>query len=201
MDVSKERLQAMLGGAKAVMDKVNNTNFKVDHTRINETLTGDVDLLEALPDGATPHTNPTRQMGHTYQNLEKSKMPEAIKRAMVENPMPKFEMASGGGPTFSLDDVKNLVRPQIAPQAVQATQGAQPTYFNQTPINETTIVNSKGQMLITMTEAELDKKIQDKLLDFMATTFTKNLTETTIKRTITTLIKEGKIKVTPKSTK
>jgi len=197
MDVSKERLEAMLGGAKAVMDKVNNTNFKVDHTIINETLTGNVDLLEALPDGTTPHTNPARQISNTYQNLEKSKMPEAIKRAMVENPIPKFEMASGGGPTFSLDDVKKLVRPQIAPQA----QYVQPTQTQVSQINETTIVNSKGQMLITMTEAELDKKIQDKLLDFMATTFTKNLTETTIKRTITTLIKEGKIKVTPKSTK
>lgn len=197
MDVSKERLQAMLGGAKQVMDKVNATNFKVDHTRVNETLTGNVDLLDALPDGATPHSNPTRQMGYTYQNLEKSKMPEAIKRAMIENPMPKFEMASGGGPTFSLEDVKGLVRPQMAPQA----QEVQPIQTQVTQLNEASIVNSKGQMLITLTEAELDKKIQDKLLDFMATTFTKNLTETTIKRTITTLIKEGKIKVTPKSTK
>lgn len=195
MDVSKERLQAMLGGAKQVLDKVNNSNFKIDHNRLNETLTGDVNLLDALPDGATPQTNATRPMGNTYQNLEKSKMPEAIKRAMIENPIPKLEMASGSGPTFSIDDVKSLVRPQMAPQHVQAPQ------HTQTPINETKIMNSQGQMLITMTEAELDKKIQDALLEFMTTTFTKNLTENTIKRTITTLIKEGKIRVKPKTSK
>tara|TARA_R110000796_G_scaffold58413_4_gene134845 strand:+ start:4094 stop:4690 length:597 start_codon:yes stop_codon:yes gene_type:complete len=198
MDISKERLQAMLGGAKQVMDKVNGTDFKVDHTRINETLTGNVELLDSLPNGATPQTNPTREMGHSYQNLEKSKMPEAIKRAMVETPIPKFEMSSGGGPTFSLNDVKNLVKPQMAPQVQTQTQIPNQ---NNHKLNETTIVNSKGQMLITMTEAELDKKIQDKLLDFMATTFTKNLTENTIKRTISTLIKEGKIKVKQKTTK
>ena len=195
MDISKERLQAMLGGAKQVMDKVNNTNFKIDHNTINETISGNVELLDSLPNGVSPNTNPTRQMGNSYQNLHTSKMPEIIKKAMVENPIPKYEMASGSGPTFSLDDVKNLVRPQIASNNVQQVQ----PQYNQINENSTKFVNPNGQILITMTEAELDKKIQNALLEFMATTFTKNLTENTIKRTISTLIKEGKIRVKQKT--
>jgi hypothetical protein len=196
-DISKERLQAMLGGAKQVMDKVNDTDFKVDHSRVNETISGNVELLASLPDGATPQGNPTRPMGNNYANLHTSKMPDAIKNAMINNPMPKLEMGSGNGPTFTLEDVKSLVQPQLAPQNV--SQQA-PQQVSQS-INETSIVNSQGQRLITMTEAELDNKIQGALLEFMATTFTKNLTENTIKKTISTLIKEGKIKVKQKTTK
>jgi hypothetical protein len=196
-DISKERLQAMLGGAKQVMDKVNDTDFKVDHSRVNETISGNVELLASLPDGATPQGNPTRPMGNNYANLHTSKMPDAIKNAMINNPMPKLEMGSGNGPTFTLEDVKSLVQPQLAPQNVSQLAPQQVAQS----INETSIVNSQGQRLITMTEAELDNKIQGALLEFMATTFTKNLTENTIKKTISTLIKEGKIKVKQKTTK
>lgn len=196
-----ERLMAMLGGAKQVMDKVGDTNYNVDHARIQEGMTGgDVQLLDAIPNGATPQGNPTRPMGNSYKNLETSKMPQAIKDAMVENPMPQFEMASGGGPTFNLNDVKSLVRPQAQQQTNQGNHVRQIPQQQTQQINESSFVNTQGKMLVTLTEAELDKKINDALLQFMATTFTKNLTENTIKRTITTLIKEGKIKVSPKKT-
>lgn len=184
------RLKMMLSGAKQVMDKVNENNFKVKSNTHSNYSNSNVELLEKLPPNVTPKTNPTRVMGNSYPNLSKSKMPEHIKRAMVENPIPKLEMGSGGGPTFSLEDVKDIIN---TPQ-----QNYQPP---QNSLNESTIVNSQGQRLITMTEAELDKKIQDALLNFMATTFTKNLTENTIKKTITTLIKEGKIKVKQKPIK
>jgi hypothetical protein len=197
-----ERLMAMLGGAKQVMDKVGDTTYKVDHTRIQEGMSGgDVQLLDAIPNGAAPQSNPTRPMGNSYKNLETSKLPQAIKDAMVSNPMPQLEMASGNGPTFNLEDVKSLVRPQAHQQPTY-----QPQQFRQVAqqvpqqMNENSFVNSQGKMLVTLTEAELDKKINDALLQFMATTFTKELKENTIKRTITTLIKEGKIKVSPKKT-
>lgn len=195
----KERLMAMLGGAKQVMDKVDSANYKVDHSRIQEGMTGgDAQLLESIPNGATPQGNPTRPMGNSYKNLETSKMPQHIKDLMVSNPMPKFNMGSGNGPTFNLDDVKSLVKPQAhQPQQVNQVVKEIP---QQQQMNENSFVNSQGKMLVTLTEAELDKKIQDALLQFMATTFTKELKENTIKKTITTLIKEGKIKVSSKKT-
>jgi hypothetical protein len=196
----KADFMANLMKGKQIMDGAN--NYKVDHVALHQRMqgSGNDQLLESVPDGATPQTNATRPMGTPSVNqIENSNLPEEVKRLMIEQPMPKLEMGSGGGPTFSINDVKNLVQPQAAPQA--APQAVYSTQASPQRMNEATIVNSQGQMLITMTESELDKKINDKLLDFMATTFTKNLTETAIKRTISTLIKEGKIKVKQKTAK
>jgi hypothetical protein len=198
MNVDREKLMAMLGGAKAVMDKVNGTDYKVDHRSLNETIGGgNVEMLSQLPQNATPQSNPTRKMGNGLKNLSTTKMDPRIVDAMVNNPMPQFEMASGGGPTFSIDDVSSLVQAQ--PQAQPQTYAQQVPQAQQ--VNETKVMNSQGKMLITLTEEELDKKIQDALLNFMSTTFTKSLTENTIKRTMNLLIKEGKLKLNPKTTK
>lgn len=197
----KSDFMANLMRAKQTMDKVESTNFKIDTDRVHQMVSGgDVQYLNTIPEGATPHSNNiTRPVGNvTPEQINASKLPDAVKKIMIEKPIPKVEMASGGGPTFSMEDVHKLVRPQLAKPVQQ-----QPTTFSQVPnmINETTIVNSQGKMLITMTEAELDKKINDALMNFMATTFTKQLKEETIKKTISTLIKEGKIRVKQKTTK
>ena len=194
----KSDFMANLMRAKQTMDKVENTKFKIDTDRINQMVSGgDIQYTNTIPEGITPHSNnATRPIGNASpEQIRASKLPESIKKIMIENPIPKVEMASGGGPTFSIDDVKQLVRPQIAQPVPQQTS------FSQVPnmINETAIVNSQGKMLITMTEAELDKKINDALMNFMATTFTKQLKEETIKKTISTLIKEGKIRVKQKT--
>ena len=124
-------------------------------------------------------------------------MDPAILKAMVDNPMPQQTMASGNGPTFTLEDVQALVKkevtqaPQYAPQPISEQPVATHTVQGQ-------VVNNYGQKVITMTEAELEAKIKNTLFEFMATTFVKTLKEETIKKTIGTLIKEGKIKVSKK---
>jgi len=193
---NKADFMANLMRAKQTMNKVENSNFKIDHDRINQTISGDVPLLESLPDGATPAANVTRPFGNASPDIiNASRLPDAIKKIMIEQPIPKMTMASGEGVSFSLDDVKELVRPQIVQNSAPQNQ------ITTGDINETRIMNSQGKMLITLTEAELDKKINDALLSFMATTFTKQLKEETIKRTISTLIKEGKIRVKQKTIK
>jgi len=200
-----DRITAMLRGAKKVMDKVEGIQYSPNHntsTSINEedrfdAALPDMQLLTELPAGATPQSQPPSNspIKQTFRNLHTSKMAPEILKAMVENPI-QVPTISGlpGAQAFTLDDVKSLVRTEI-------NETAQPLTSNTIPqqITKPQVMNSQGQMLITMTEAELDKKIQDKLLAFMATTFTKTLTENTIKKTITTLIKEGKIRVKPKT--
>jgi len=196
----KADFMANLMKSKQIMDGAD--NIKIDHRALHQKMeqtSGGNQLLESLPDGATPQGNPTRPMGNPSINkIENSNLPDSVKKLMIEQPIPKMEMGSGGGPTFSIDDVKSLVQPRQVPQQIP-----QQGYVQQVPqqINETSFVNTQGKMLITLTEAELDKKINDALLTFMATTFTKELKENTIKRTISTLIKEGKIKVKQKTTK
>jgi hypothetical protein len=177
-------------------------NYKVDHKTVHQSMQANGDqLLESIPNGATPQRDVTKPMGNaSVETIKNSRLPDAVKKLMIEQPIPKLEMGSGGGPTFSLADVKGLVQPQMAQTQIPTQQVVNEQKFV-SPGVAPQITNSAGQMLITLTEAELDKKINDALLNFMATTFTKNLTENTIKRTITTLIKEGKIKVKQKTTK
>jgi len=185
------------------MDAVESGGYKVDHTQANAALQqGGTQLLESLPDGATPNVKVDRPMGNPDNSqIENSRLPDSVKKLMMERPIPKMEMGSGGGPTFTMDDVKSMVQstaPQVPQQATNAVyaQAPQPQQ-----ITETVVTNSKGQMLITLTEAELDKKIQDGVAKYMTEQFSKNLRKETIKRTMQTLISEGKLKVRTKPTK
>jgi hypothetical protein len=203
MSEQKTKLMEMLSGAKQVMDKVNDSNFKVDPEKVNRSMAQSGELLESLPEGATPqptpqHTNNASQSSGQYRNLGTSKMPDNIKEAMINNPIPKMDMNPDGNPSFSLEDVQELLNKNQQPTA-QPQQSQPQTQTQTNQVNESYITNSSGQRLITMTEAELDKKIDDALMNFMSKTFTKNLTENTIKKTINTLIKEGKLKVKSKT--
>ena len=208
MSNKKADFMANLIRAKQTMDAVESGEFKVDHSKVNSMLesSGSGQLLESLPDGAIPNRTIDRPMNAPNESqIDNSRLPDAVKKLMKEQPIPKMEMGSGGGPTFTIDDVRGMV--QKSPSVPQQQTQAQPTntYYTQTPqptqITETVVTNSQGKMLVTLTEEELDKKINDALMKFMTEHFTKNLKEETIKRTISTLIKEGKLKVRTKTTK
>lgn len=195
--MSDNRLLSMLAGAKNVMNKVETGDFKRGASgTLNESgLTGDK-LLAQVPQGGqgggyneyAPRPVDVNNMGGTpYKNLNTTKMPANIVQAMVDNPSQAPSMA---GPTFTLEDVSSLVNPN----ANQAPFTPPQHYPNQQPVQiDESIQQKYGQKTITLTEAELDAKIQNALFEFMSTTFTKNLKEQTIERTINALIKEGAI--------
>lgn len=193
---NNSKLMAMLAGAKNVMNKVESGDYavgNVDVAKQSQTSDNLVESVQGAPGGEyAPRPVSTKPMAQTYKNLSTSKMDPAILKAMVDNPIPQQTMASGNGPTFTLEDVQGLVHPQPTHQ-VQPTQQMQPVYEQAAPIN------TYGQKVITLTEAELEAKIKNTLFEFMATTFVKTLKEETIKKTITTLIKEGKLKVSKKT--
>ena len=51
--------------------------------------------------------------------------------------------------------------------------------------------------MITISEAGLRDMIKDVLIEYLSADYSKNITEGVIKKTINTLIKEGKIKTKP----
>jgi len=178
------RLKGILGNAKAIMNKVNANNYE----------TGNVDSSALVQDtsnyvneGASPTTqgaqllgDPTRKMGHVNQAaIANSKMPEAIKRAMMENPITQPTMNH----SFNLDDVADLIdeKPMPAPSTPR------------TQVNEQNMIH-KNNDSFTVSESTLRGIIKDVLVEYLAADYSKNLTEGVIKKTINTLIKEGKIK-------
>lgn len=180
-DLSK--LKGILGKAKAVMSAVNEGNYS----------TGNIDGSSLIQDTSSYAQAPNPQMGTntsmpsnyqqrpiTEQAIINSKMPEAIKRAMLENPIVQPTMNH----TFNLDDVSDLIeKPMPAPSARPVAR---------TKINES--VMSQQNDKFTVSESELRDVIKDVLIEYLTGEYQKQLTEGVIKKTINTLIKEGKIK-------
>ena len=177
-DLSK--LKGILGNAKAVMNKVNNGNYE----------TGNVDgnALVQSTDGYVPQDNVSTDnqvatMGNATRSMNQpnkeailnSKMPESIKKAMLENPIPQPKMNH----TFNIDDVSDLIdeKPIPAPSS-------------KPKLNEGIV---KGDT-ITVSESGLRDMIKDVLIEYLSADYSKNITEGVIKKTINTLVKEGKIK-------
>lgn len=184
-DLSK--LKGILGKAKAVMNTVNSGNYQpgsVDGSALVQNTDSYLDAAAMNQSGyAIPQQtgNPVRQPGRiTEDAINNSKMPEAIKRAMLENPIQQPTMNH----TFNLDDVSDLIeKPMPAPTA-------RPTARPQ--MNESVMTQQNDRF--TVSESALRGIIKDVLIEYLAGDYQKQLTEGVIKKTINTLIKEGKIK-------
>lgn len=176
IDVS--RLKGILGNAKNLMNKVETGDYE----------TGNVDPRGLTEDGVKemqaegikrPATS--NSTNGTYRNMSTSKMPDAIKKLMLEQPIPQL---TGPSHTFDLDDVIDE-----KPMHIKANPKAQRKTIKESHSND------NYSDLITISESELDARIQSKLIEYLVNNFTKTLTEEVIKKTISTLIKEGKLAV------
>tara|TARA_R110000796_G_scaffold61077_2_gene141428 strand:- start:67626 stop:68228 length:603 start_codon:yes stop_codon:yes gene_type:complete len=190
--VDMSKLQGILSKAKAVMNSVNEgsyTSGNVDSSMITQDTSGYVDKPQATQQTQTgqptPQTmgNPVRQPQSISESaINNSKLPQAIKDAMIKNPIVQSNPMMSS--SFSLQDVSELVEPKKQPQ-VRKPQPQQ--IMNENVISQT---NDK----FTVSEASLRGIIKDVLVEYLAADYSKNLTEGVIKKTINTLIKEGKIK-------
>ncbi len=192
-DINK--LKNLLSGAKQVMRKVETGDYSTGNVSLNEGVTGDqlVDgsnINQSAMGGVNTNNVAPKMMGNqpVYKNINESKMPDAIKNAMISNPIPQL---SGPNHTFTLDDVQDLVEKPMPTNYRPSTQ--------QNTVNES--VNQGGNTF-NVSEGTLraivKEMINEALLDFMSESYAKNLTENTIKKTINTLIKEGKIRTKKK---
>jgi len=191
--IDVNRLKGILGGAKAIMNKVETGDYttgNVDGRALNED-----GVQRMMAEGITrPQTSVAPQIQANqplYKNMETSNMPSAIKEAMMVTPIPQ---GNGVNHTFNLEDVQESPQRQQRPTQFPSTPktNPQPVYEQQQPIG----ANANGTF--TVSESALRAIVQDMLLEFMTQTFTQNLSEDVIKKTIGTLIKEGKINVKKK---
>ena len=192
--IDVNRLKGILGGAKAIMNKVETGDYttgNVDGRALNED-----GVQQMMAEGITrPQTSVAPQMQANqplYKNMESSNMPAAIKEAMMQTPIPQ---GNGVSHTFNLEDVQApQQQQQRAPQQYPTAPktNPQPVYEQQQPVGS----NANGTF--TVSESALRAIVNDMLLEFMTKTFAQSLSEDVIKKTIGTLIKEGKINVKKK---
>ncbi len=168
--VDLNKLKGILGNARAIMNKVEgdtktpNTNKYVENT--------DNYITEAeMQQQQQPINQPTQNRQITKEAIINSKLPDAVKKAMLENPI---QQTNGLTHTFNLDDVSDLVENK--------------------PTKRKKRVNETSSNKNTINEKYLRELIKDVLIEYLTTDYSKNLTEGVIKKTISTLLKEGKIK-------
>jgi len=177
--VDLNRLKGILGASKAIMNKVESGNFETGHVDPRGLTEDGVAQLQS--EGVTRPASQTGAAQYTNEMVMNSNLPEAIKKAMIDKPIPQL---TGPSYTFSLDDVSDI--------AHEKKMGL--------PKTPTKIVNesrSNQGDLITISKTQLNEMVNnmvnEKLLEHFTKSYNKTLTEETVKRTITTLINEGKI--------
>lgn len=204
IDVS--RLKGILKGAKDVMNKVETGDFSSGNIDTSNMVDGNSLVEGAGQQGYATQQNtqavaPQMRGGQPmYANMANSKLPDAVKQAMMEQPIAQM---SGPNHTFNLEDVLDEgekpmpTMQQQAQQRMQQAPAPQPAPQYRQPMQENVISNGNT---FTVSEAALRGIVKDVLLEFMTDTFTKSLSEEVIKKTMTTLIKEGKLAVKKKTT-
>jgi len=186
--VDLNKLKSILSNAKKIMKATDDKFQPKKQSGLNE---GRVDYNsgplyderdEREPNYPTPNLSeytsqePVQSVrDYTEEDIINSKLPPIVKEAMLRNPIPKPTMSFS---KFNLDGLEDLIeKPALKPAP-------------KTQIRES--INSSEQT-INISLSRLNEMIDKRVNEVLANMFAKTLAEQTIKKTIGTLIKEGKI--------
>lgn len=184
---SKEQLMNMLGGAKKLMDVVESGDFETGKVNPNALTESGVKTMMSENQGGIPTAAPTVPAGPTivdgkpqYKNMATSKLPDAIKQAMMESPI---EQISSPNHTFNLDDVEGLVEKD-------------PVYFTNQKKTKPQVVNEviDTKRLVGLNENQVRGIVQEEIIEFFAKYFTKTLTEDVHKKVMAQVLRKKRIK-------
>ena len=199
--VDLSRLGSILGKAAAVMNKIETANPKKQSNQIQESY--EEDLYQAPPRRQQPaemynerderemnfenytSSGPSNVYNYSDEQVKNSKMPEAIKRAMVESRIPKYPTPPS---KFTAEEIAQAAGIQLKGTKQQLTE------TTKRPVNQGDMITVSKAQLNEMVSNMVDKK----LLEYFTKSYNKLVTQETVKATITTLIREGKI--TPNAT-
>jgi hypothetical protein len=187
VDVNK--LKSILSASKTIMKKVETNDYQtgnIDARALTEEGVAELQA-EGISRPAPQYVESYNPAGYTQETVKNSRLPEAIKKIMIEKPIPKL---SNPNHTFSLDDVTDL---QEKPMRLPKTPS------KSAPKRIVTESYASPDM-ITISKDELKEMVNDivneKLLEFFIQNHNKRITEETVKKTVTLLTKEGKLKKT-----
>lgn len=193
--VDLNKLKSILGNAKKVMKAADEkfpekkSNRRVDEGYSSSYATPAYDERDErepvyhTPDMSEYSSNPQDVRDYTEEDIMNSKLPPIVKEAMLKNPIPKPSMSFS---KFSLEGLEDLVeKPVNRPAARQ-------------PIRESQTQHPIGSDMITISKTELNEMIDNRVNAILANMFAKTITEQTIKKTVSTLINEGKLSVKKK---
>lgn len=187
--VDLNKLKKILSASKAIMNKVESNDYTTGHVdprALNEEGVMEMQSTGVVRSASTAPVVPVG--GFTEEQINNSRLPAAIKKAMLEHPIPQV---TGFNTSFTLDDVSELQEkpmghpktPKTAPKAPQKQQLRESVNNDQD-----TITVSKDEL-----KEMVNSIVNERLLEFFMKTSSQKITEDAVKKTLQMLIKEGKL--------
>jgi len=104
--ISSNDLMQKLVNAKKVMNKVDGGNYERGHVNEEMLRSNPEDLMNSQD---LPQQSSTKQMGMpSVDKIQNSKLPDAIKKAMIENPIPQISLTDSLDMSF-VEKTKRLM--------------------------------------------------------------------------------------------
>ena len=180
--IDLNKLKGILSASKAIMNKVENNNYSVGH--IDSRALNEDGVNQLYSEGVTRPVTSAPVEGYTEEQVKNSRLPDAIKKVMLESPIPKL---SGPSHTFTLDDVADL---QEKPMGYPKTPKATPkTVFNESIQSNSDRISVTREQLKEM----VNEIVNERLVELFMKASAQKITEDTVKKTLNGLIKEGKL--------
>jgi len=105
--ISSNELMKKLVQSKKIMNKVDGGNYERGHVNESMLLSDPEELMKSQYSGEQPQPNQRPVNGPTsVDRIQNSKLPDAIKRAMIESPIPQISLND----TLDMDFVKGAKR-------------------------------------------------------------------------------------------
>lgn len=166
--ISSNDLMKKLVQAKKVMNKVDGGNYERGHVNENILRSNPEDLMGGdATQMPVANTRPVNSGNFDVDKIQNSKLPDAIKKAMIENPIQQISLND----TLDMDFVKGAKRLMEQEGVSSKPSKSQPVY-NQTPAASIDMT-----ALATLVENTVRKVLDEKLNQILTAQATTSINE------------------------
>ena len=165
--ISQNDLMKKLVQAKKVMNKVDGGDYQ--RGQVNESML--LSSPEDVMNNTEYQSNPTRPIGSpSIDRIQNSKLPDAIKRAMIESPIQQMNQISLND-TLDMDFIKGAKR-LMEQEGVATRPSAQP---KQTIVNNNIDMNAIAVLIENTVRKVMDEKLNQILTASTTSSINENL--------------------------
>ncbi len=170
--ISSNDLMSKLVQAKKLMNKVDTGDFErgnIDESKLMAP-SNDSDYLSESYEQNQPQVN-TRPVGTpTADRIQQSKLPDAMKKAMIENPIPQISLSDSLDMDFVKGAKRLMEQEGVQPKQTQKKQSPQPT-GNASGVN----MNALATLIENTVRKVMDEKLSQILTAQQTSTINENL--------------------------
>jgi hypothetical protein len=186
--ISQSELMKKLANSKKIMNKVDGGDYQRGHVDESVLFSSPEELMTKNQQPSQPsqptqsYNQPNPNNGLDVSRIEKSKLPDAIKRAMIENPINQISLND----TIDMDIIKGAKRLIEQENRMngnnnpQPTKNPQPTYTPQSVQQQTIPSTFDINAISIIIENTVRKVLDEKLNQLLSAQQTTNINESLV---------------------